>query len=144
MVISTVMTYTSRKSTFEQVLCIYYLVQFRQKNNEDKNKDVKVLVDTGSEVNAIHPIYAMKLGLRVGKINIGAQKINRFYLDTFEIVIADFLVKHKLETVWFFYGTYLLANISLEVALGIYLLTFSKVDVLFVEQKFVWKTYTVT
>ena len=137
------MTYTSRKSIFEQVLCIYYLVQFRRKNNEDKNKDVRALVDSGSEVNAIHPVYTMKLDLRAGKINISVQKINRFYLDTFEIVIADFSVKHKLETVYFFYGIHLLTNIGLEVAFRIYLLIFSRADVLFVEQKFVWKTYTV-
>ena len=69
------------------------------KNNKDKDKDVRVLIDSGSEVNIMHPIYTTKLGLCTRKIDVGIQKIDGSYLDTFEIVVADCLVKNKLERV---------------------------------------------
>ena len=50
------MTDTSREVTLKWVSCIQYLVWFRQKNNEDENKDVRALIDSGSEVNAMHPL----------------------------------------------------------------------------------------
>ena len=93
------MTNTSREATLKLVMCIRYPVQFRQKNDEDKDKDVRVLIDSSSEVNAIHPTYATKLGLRARKIDIGTQKINRSYLETFEMVIADCSVNDNLGRV---------------------------------------------
>ena len=50
----------------------------------------------GSEVNAMHPAYATKLGFRARKIDIDAQKIDGSYLDIFEMVIANCSVKDKL------------------------------------------------
>ena len=47
----------------------------------------------------MHPAYATKLGLRARKIDVGVQKINGSHLNTFEMVIADFSVKDKLERV---------------------------------------------
>ena len=72
MATSAPMTDTSREATLERVLYIRYQVRFRQKNNKDKDKDVKAVIDSGSEVNAIHPAYAIKLGLRTRKIDVGA------------------------------------------------------------------------
>ena len=43
----------------DRVPCIYYLVQFRK----DKEKTIRALIDFGSEVNAMTPAYAKKLGL---------------------------------------------------------------------------------
>ena len=63
-------------------------------------------------------------------------------MNTFGIVIADCSVKNKLGRVQFFQGTFLLANIGLEVVLGMPFLTFSKVDIQFAERKLVWRTYT--
>ena len=60
------------------------------------------LIDSGSKVNAIHSAYTTELGFRTKKIDVGIQKIDRFYLDTFEMVIADYLVKDKLGRVQFF------------------------------------------
>lgn len=96
------MTNTSRKGTLEQVLCIQYLVQFRWKYNKDKDKDVKALIDSGSEVNVMHLTYATKLGLCTKKVDVGLQKINGFYLDIFRIVIADCMVKNKFRKIYFF------------------------------------------
>lgn len=67
-----------------RVPCIYYLVQFQ------KQKQVKALLDNGSEVNAMNPNFAWKLGLYIQKINIRAQKIDGSIFETFEIVIANF------------------------------------------------------
>ena len=96
------MTDTSKEATLKQVLCIWYLVQFRQKNDKDKDKDVKALINLGSKVNAMHPAYVTKLGLHARKINVNAQKIDESHLNTFRIVIADCLVKNKLRRVQFF------------------------------------------
>ena len=63
---------------------------------------MRALIDSGSEVNAMHPTYATKLGLRTRKINVGVEKINGSHLDTIGIVIADCLVKDKLGRVRFF------------------------------------------
>ena len=85
----------------------------------------------------MHPVYATKLGLRTRKIDVGIQKIDGSHLDTFGMVIADCSVKDKLGRVRFFWETYLLANIGLEVVLGMLFFTLSKVDVRFAEQELV-------
>ena len=96
------MTDTSREIILKQVPCTWYPVRFCRKNDEDKDKDVKALIDSGNEVNIMYPAYATKLGLRAKEINVGAQKIDGSHLDTFEMVIADCSVKDKLARVWFF------------------------------------------
>ena len=101
-------------------------------------------MDLSSEVNAMYPIYAMKLSLCATKIDIRAQKIDRSHLDTLEIVIADYSVKNKLKKVRFFQEIFLLANIDLEVVLGMLFLTFSKADIQFAEQELDLRTYTTT
>ena len=135
MATSAPMTNTSREVTFKQVPCIWYLVRFRRKNEKNKDKDIRALIDSSSEFNAIHPAYAINLGLRARKIDVSTQKIDRSYLNTFEIVIADYSVKDKLEIVRFFLETFFLANISLEMIPGILFLTFGKVDIRFMEQE---------
>ena len=66
------------------VHCICYLRQFRK----DKGKDVLALLNSGSEVNVMTLVYAAQLGLKVKKTNIDAQKIDRFSLAIYGIVIA--------------------------------------------------------
>ena len=60
---------------------------------------MKALIDSGSEVNTMYPTYTTKLDLHARKIDVGAQKINGFYLDTFGMVIANCSVKDKLGRV---------------------------------------------
>lgn len=67
------------------VLYIHYPVQFRKDDNE-----TQALLNSRSEVNAINPAYAKKLGLWVQKTNVGTQKIDGSSLDTFGIVRASF------------------------------------------------------
>ena len=81
----------------------------------------------------MYPAYAMKLGFRAKKIDVGTQKIDRSHLNTFGMVIADCSVKNKLGRVRFFQKTFLLANIGLGVVLGMSFLTLSKADIRFAE-----------
>ena len=78
-----------------RVLYIHYLVQFQ-------DKQVKVLFDSGSKVNAINSNHAWKLELKIRRTNIGAQKIDGFALETFGMVIVDFLVEDKASRPRFF------------------------------------------
>ena len=59
-------------------------------------------IDLSSKVNTMHLAYATKLGFCAKKIDVGIQTIDGSYLDTFEIVIADCLVKNKRKRVRFF------------------------------------------
>ena len=62
---------------------IYYPVWFQE-------EQVKALLDSSSEINAMNSDFAWKLDLKVWKTNVGAQKIDGSALETFGIVIADF------------------------------------------------------
>ena len=121
---SLLVTETNKKMTLEQVPCIHYPLHFW------KNiAIVRVLVDSGSKVNAMTLTYAAKLGLKVRKTDIKAQKINGSTLETFEMVLVDFQVEDKLGRARFFQKTFLLADISMEVVLGIPFFTLSNADI---------------
>lgn len=78
-------THGSEKVVLKRVPCIYYPVLF-----QGDQEQVKTLLNSGSEVNAISFAYAKKLGLKTWKTNVGAQRIDGSTLETFEMVIADF------------------------------------------------------
>ena len=88
------------------------------------------------------PAYALKLGLVIRKIDVGVQKIDGFALTTYGMVIAGFLLQDKLGRVWFFEETFLLADTSMEVVLGMPFLSLSNVDIRFVEREITWRRYT--
>ena len=75
------------------------------------------------------PAYALRLGLQARHTNVGAQKIDGSTLQTFGMVLADFQVEDKLGKARFFQETFLLADISAEVVLGMLFLTLSNADV---------------
>lgn len=77
----------SKEATLVCVPYIYYLIQFQKDDNE-----VQALFNSRSEVNAINLAYAKKLGLRIWKTNVDAQKIDETSLATFGIAIASFQV----------------------------------------------------
>ena len=56
--------------SLEQVLCIHYLLRFQK-----DIAGIRALVDLGSEVNAITLAYIAKLGFKVQKTDIEAQKL---------------------------------------------------------------------
>ena len=123
-----------------RVPCIDYPVSFRK----DPAGPVSALIDSGSEVNAMHPDYAKKLGLDIRKTDVGAQKIDGTTLETFGMVIAAFSVHDRARKVRFFEETFLLADISMDVALGMPFLTLSDADVRFTDRELHWRSYTVS
>ena len=68
----------------------------------------------------------MKLDLYAEEIDISAYKIDGFYLDSFEIDIADCLIKIKLRKVQNFEKIFLLAQISLKIVVKMLFLIFNK------------------
>ena len=59
----------ARKKALERVPCIHYPVQFKK----DKTQ-VQVLINSRSEVNAIHLSFAKQLGHPIRSIYVGAEK----------------------------------------------------------------------
>lgn len=53
---------------------------------------IGALIDLGRDVNIIMLAYALKLGLQVRKTNIGASKIDKSPLKTFNMIIAKVLL----------------------------------------------------
>ena len=124
---------SAKKKALEYVPCIHYPVQFKGRN---KNQ-VQALIDSDSEVNAMIPAYTSRLGLRDYRNDIGAQKIDGSTLETFGMVLASFQVEDKLGRAWFFQKTFLLADISAKIVLGIAFLTLSNVNVQFVKKELI-------
>ena len=121
----------AREEALECVPCIYYPVQFKGTNETQ----VQALIDSESEINAIHPTFVKELGFLIRPTDVGAQKIDGTMLDTYRMVIAAFLVMDKANRVRFFKETFLVANISPEVVFGIPFLTLSGANVDFLDQK---------
>ena len=103
---------------------------------------MQALIDSGSEVNAMTPAYASKLGLTIRKTDVGAQKIDGSHLATHGMVIAGFRLPDKLGRARFFQETFLLADISMEVVLRMPFLTLSEADVRFAQRELYWRSYT--
>ena len=110
------------ESNLAGVPCIRYPINFRKKS-------VLILLDSGSEINAIHPAFAKELGLPIRPTDIGAQKINSTMLEIYGMVVAAFSVKNKANQLRFFEETFLVANVSLDLVFGMLFLTLSGVDV---------------
>ena len=82
------------------------------------------------------------LCLKVRVTNIGVQKIDGFSPAIYSIIIAAFQVVDKLGRSRFFQETFLLADISIEVVLGIVFLTLSNANVEFAKKELIWRIYT--
>ena len=117
-----------REKDLEQVPCIYYSVQFKKNTSKAQ---VQALINSKSEVNAIHLAFAKQLGLPIRAIDIGAQKIDGIMLDIYGIVVAAFSVEDKANRARFFEETFLVANISRKIVLGMSFLTLSDADIHF-------------
>ena len=55
----------------ERVQCIHYPIRFQK-----DSAGAGALFDSGSEINAMTPAFALKLGLKVRPTNVRAQKID--------------------------------------------------------------------
>ena len=74
--------------------------------------------------------------------DVGTQKIDGTTLDTYGIVVAAFSMTDKANRVRFFEETFLVANVSPKVVLGMPFLTLSGADVDSLGRELRWKTYT--
>ena len=96
---------------------------------------VLALFDSGSKVNAIYLTFAKELGLPIRPTDVGAQKIDGTMLDTYGIVVIAFLVTDKTNQIIFFEETFLVANVSPQIVLGMSFFTLNSADVDFLDQK---------
>lgn len=124
------------KPKLRRVLCIQYLAQFRQNL-------VEALINSDKKVNAMQSSLAKILGFRICKTNVNVQKIDGSRLETFGMVITPFLVEDKNERSYFFEGTFLLANISMDVACRMSFFILSNVKINFIDQELKWRSYTI-
>ena len=69
-----------------RIPCIPYPVWF-----QESQKQVRALPDTGDKVNAMSSTYIERLGLKIWKTNIRAQKIDGSTFKTFKIGITKLL-----------------------------------------------------
>ena len=115
----------------EQVMCIQYSIAFPGGVTQDGSilNLVLILLDLGSEVNAMHPVFAERLGLVVWATNVGTQKIDGTTFETYGIVVAAFSVTDQVDKIKFFEETFLVANVSPDVIFGIPFLTLSDASV---------------
>ncbi len=73
--------------------------------------------------------FAQQLGLKIHKTNIGAQKINGTTLETYGMVVSTFSISDKDGRERFFEESFLLADVMLDIVLGMPFLTMSNADV---------------
>ena len=90
----------------------------------------------------MHLSFAKQLGLPIRPTDVAAQKIDGTILNTHRMVVAVFSVVDKAHRVRFFEETFLIANVSPEVVLGILFLTLSDANVDFSGRDLRWRTYT--
>lgn len=87
--------------------------------------------------------YITKLGLTTWKTSIGVQKIDSLPIKTYNMVLASFLLMDSLGKIRFFEKTFLLANTSIEVVLGMPLLFLSNINIKFAKLgKITYSLYT--
>ena len=123
------MPVTDNNKKVIRVLCIHYLIWSQE-------EQVKALLDSGSKINVINPNYARKLGLKIQKTNIEAQKIDGSTFEIFEIVIADFQAKDKVNKSRFFQETFLVVDTKFEIILVMLFLKISNADISFDKRTF--------
>ncbi len=121
--VSATSTSTTDKKTekLEQVPCIWYSVTFKDQT--------EALLDSGSVINAMSQTFAQQLGLKIRKINVGAQKIDGTTLETYGMVVSTFSVLDKDGRERFFEKSFLLADVSPDIVLRMPFLTISNADV---------------
>ena len=134
---TSILTTGAREDTLERIFYIRYPVKFK------KNKTpLQAFIDSESEVNVMHISFAKQLGLSSQSTDVRAQKIDGTMLDTNGMVVAAFSVVDKSNRVRFLEKTFLMANVSPEVVLGIFFLILSSADIDFSSRELQWKTYT--
>ena len=127
----------AQKMILDCVPCVYYLVQFQKKKSM-----IWALIDSTKKVNAITPAYTTKLGIKVWKANVRAQKISDSLPTSYKMFIATFQVLDKFGKARFLQKSFLMANTNMKVILEMFFFTFSNVDIQFAENELTWRFYT--
>ena len=115
--------------------CIWYPVKFQIQH-------VEAVIDSGNEVKAMTPAFVAKLGLSTRPTGVGAPKIDGSPLATYGMAVAAFSLQNSLGKVRFFEGTFLLADTSMKVVLGMPFLALSNVDIQCRAERLTWRSYT--
>ena len=89
----------------------------------------------------MNPAFASKLGLSIRPTGIGAQKIDGSALKTYGMTIARLSIQDKSGRAQFFEKTFLLADTSMGVVLGMLFLALSNADIQFDTESFIWRSY---
>ncbi len=105
----------------ERIPCIRYPVTFKDQT--------EALLDSGSEVNIMSQAFAQQLGFKIRKTNVGAQKIDGTTLETSGMVVSTFSMLDKDGRERFFEESFLLADVSQDIVIGIPFLDMSNADV---------------
>ena len=77
----------------------------------------------------MHLCFVKQLGLSIRLADVGAQKIDGTTLNTYGMIVAAFSMEDQANQVRFFEESFLVANVSPEVVLGMSFLTLSGADV---------------
>ena len=89
----------------------------------------KALLDPKSKVNIISQVFTFQLNLKIQKTNVKVQKINNITLEIYRIVVSTFSILDKDNRKRFFKKSFLLANVKLDIILGISFLTMNNIDI---------------
>lgn len=87
-------------------------------------------------------VYASILGLHICFTDFRSQKIDKFTILTYGIVLTNLYLKNKQEKIRFFQEIFLVADIVIKVILEMLFLAFSKVEINFANRELTWKTQT--
>ena len=120
--LETSMSMTGKKTEEEElkrVPCIWYPVISKDQN--------KALLDSGSEINTINPVFASQFDLKIWKTNVGAQKIDGTILDPYGIVVSIFSMLDKNGKERYFEESFLFAEVKSEIVFAILFLMLSSI-----------------
>lgn len=98
--------------------------------------EVQALINSNIEVNAMILPYVAVLRLRICLTDIGAQKVDWSIFLTYGMMITNFQFEDKKRKICFFQKTFLMANTAIEIVLKIPILTFSQMEINFVDREF--------
>lgn len=82
------MSVTASPEILEKKICICYPVQFQLQL-------IKAIIDPASKFNVINSSFANKLDVISPSTNIGVQKIDSIYLQTYDMVSAGFSLRNS-------------------------------------------------
>ena len=128
------MPVTASPEALQHVPCIRYPVQFQA-------NQVGALIDSGSKVNVMTSAFIVQLGLSIRATGIGVQKIVGFALKMYSMIITGFSIQDNIGKIRFFKETFLLADTSIEVVLGLFFLALSNTDIQFDTESFTQRSY---